>query len=64
MRYGEWGGQNKQGVRKKSLISIMNEKKKHKCLILMLTLKASKQTRSEAIKNKAVIKRVSSISIN
>ena len=42
----------------------MNEKKKHKCLILMLTLKASKQTRSEAIKNKAVIKRVSSISIN
>ena len=31
----------------------MNEKKRHKCLILMLKLKVSKQTRSEASKNKA-----------
>ena len=37
----------------------MNGKKRHKCLILMLSLKLSKQTRSEASKNKVIIKRVS-----
>ena len=36
----------------------MNEKS-HKCLILMCNLKVSKQTRSEASKNKVIIKRVS-----
>ena len=36
----------------------MNEKS-HKCLILMFNLKVSKQTRSEASKNKVIIKRVS-----
>ena len=41
----------------------MNDKR-NKYLILMLNLKVSKQTRSEAIKNKVVIKRVSNISIN
>ena len=41
----------------------MNEKK-DKCLILMLNLKVSKQTRSEASKNEVIIKRVSNISIN
>ena len=34
-------------------VNISNEwKKRHKCLILMLKLKVSKQTRSEANKNK------------
>ena len=33
-------------------------KKENKCLMLMLNLKVSKQTRSEASKNKAVIKRI------
>ena len=42
----------------------MNEKKRHKCLILMLNLKVSKETKSEAGKNKIIIKRVSNISIN
>ena len=42
---------------------LMNEKK-DKCLILMLNLKVSKQTRSEASKNEVIIKRVSNISIN
>ena len=36
----------------------MNKKKRQNCLILMLNLKVSKQTRSEASKNKAIIKRV------
>ena len=36
----------------------MNEKS-HKCLILMFNLKVSKQTRSEASRNKVIIKRVS-----
>ena len=50
------------GISKNPLISVMNEKKKHKCLILMLNLKVSKQTRSEASKNKIIItKRVSNI---
>ena len=38
--------------------------KGHKCLILMINLKVSKQTRSEASRNKVIIKRVSNISIN
>ena len=50
------------GISKDPLISVMNEKKRHKCLILML--KVSKQTTSEASKNKVIIKRVSNISIN
>ena len=37
---------------------------RNKYLILMLNLKVSKQTRNEANKNKVIIKRVSSISIN
>ena len=37
---------------------------RQKCLILMINLKVSKQTRSEASKNKVIIKRVSNISIN
>ena len=41
----------------------MNEKR-DKCLILMLNLKVSKQTRSEASKNKVIIKRVSNMLIN
>ena len=53
------------GVRisKYPLTSVMNEKR-DKCLVLMLNLKVSKQTRSEASKNKVIIKRVSNISIN
>ena len=47
----------------KPLISVMNEKR-DKCLTLMLNLKVSKQTRSEASKNKVIIKRVSNISRN
>ena len=39
-------------------------KKRHKCLILVLSLKVSKQTRSETSKNKVTIKRVSNIAIN
>ena len=54
------GGQNI-----KISVNIGNEPKKgHKCLILMLNLKVSKQTTSEASKNKVIIKRVSIISIN
>ena len=46
-------------------VNIGNEwKKRHKCLILMLNIKVSKQTRNEASKNKAIIERVSNISIN
>ena len=56
------GGQNKRegggGISKNQLISVMNEKR-DKCLILMLNLKVSKQTRSEASKNNVIIKRVS-----
>ena len=51
-------------TKKYPLISAMNEKKRHKCLILMLDLKVRKQTRSEASKNKLIIKRVPKISIN
>ena len=58
------GGQNKLGeVGKNPLISVIN-KKRDKCLTLMLNLKESKQPRSEASKNKIVIKRVSNTSIN
>ena len=46
-------------------VNIGNEwKKRHQCLILMLNLRVSKQTRSEASKNKVIIKRVLNISIN
>ena len=49
----------------KKSVNIGNEwEKKHKCLILMLNLKESKQTRSEASKNKVESKRLSNISIN
>ena len=39
-------------------------KKRHKCLILMINLKVIKQARSEASKNKVIIKRVLNISTN
>ena len=56
--------QNKRGVEKKP-VNISNEWKKiHKCLILMLNLKVSKQARNEASKNKVIVKRVANISIN
>ena len=60
------GGQNKRRCRNfKISVNIGNEwKKGHKCLILMLNLKVSKQTGSEASKNKVIIKRISNISIN
>ena len=51
----------REGARKKS---VNERKKRHKCLLLMLNLQVSKQTRSEAGKNKVVIKRVSNTSIN
>ena len=52
------------GISKNRLISVMNEKRDIKYLILMLNLKVNKKTRSEASKNKVIIKRVSNISIN
>ena len=49
----------------KKSVNIGNEwGKRHKCLILMLNLKESKQKRSEASKNKVESKRLSNISIN
>ena len=49
----------------KKSVNIGDEwKKRHKCLILMLNLTVNKRTRSEAGKNKVIIKRVSYISIN
>ena len=66
-RAGGWGGVkiNGGGRNFKISINIGNEwKKRHECLILMLNLKISKQTRSEASKNKVIIKRVWNISIN
>ena len=51
------------GISRYPLISVTNEKR-DKCLMLMLNLKVSKQARSEASKNKVIIKRVSNISIN
>ena len=42
-----------RGQKLKKSVNISNEwKKKHKCLILILKLKVSKKTRSEASKNK------------
>ena len=62
------GGQNKLGegvLEFQKFVNIGNEwKKRHQCLILMLNLRVSKQTRSEASKNKVIIKRVLNISIN
>ena len=49
-------------ISKYSLVSAMNEKR-NKCLVLMLSLKVSKQRRSEASKNKVIMKRISYISI-
>ena len=46
------------GIFKSPLTLVMNEKR-DKCLVLMLNLKVSKRTRSEASKNKLIIKRVS-----
>ena len=40
----------------------MNEKR-DKCLVLMLNLKVSKRTKSEASENKVIFKRVSNISV-
>ena len=49
----------------KKPVNIGNEwKKRRKCLILMLDLKVTKQTRSETSKNKVIIKGVSNISVN
>ena len=46
------GGQNF-----KKSVNIGNERKKlHKCLILTLNLKVSKQTRNDGSKNKVIIK--------
>ena len=46
------GGQNF-----KISVNIGNEwKRRHKCLILMLNLKVSKETRSEGSKNKVITK--------
>ena len=56
-REGDWNFKKK--------IGIGNEwKNRHECLILMLNLEVSKQTRSEASKNKVIVKRVSNVSIN
>ena len=63
LKFNKRGGRGVVGISKYPLISVMNEKR-DKCLILMLNLKVSKQTRSEASKNKVIIKRVSHISIN
>ena len=54
----QWGG-GTVGISKNPLISVMKET----CNI-MLDLKISKQTRSEASKNKVIIKRASGMSIN
>ena len=58
--------QNKEGDWNfKKNFGIGNEwKNRHECLILMLNLEVSKQTRSEASKNKVIVKRVSNVSIN
>ena len=66
VKFNRRGVQNKRevGISKYRLISVMNEKKRHKCLILMLNLKVGKQKRSEASKSKVIIKSVSNISIN
>ena len=56
---------NKQGGSRKKSVNIGNEqKKRHRCLILMLNLKVTKQTRRKAGKNKVVFKGVSNISVN
>ena len=63
VKINRWGG-GRVGISKYPLVSVMNEKKRHKCLILMPNLKVSRQARSEASKIKVIIKRVSNISIN
>ena len=52
------------GISKNPLMLVTNGNGTDKCLILMLNLKVSKPTRSEPIKNKVIIKRVSNISVN
>ena len=68
LKFNKRRGQNKQGEGRwnfKKPVNIGNEwKKRRKCLILMLDLKVTKQTRSEASKNKVIIKGVSNISVN
>ena len=67
VKFNKRGGvQNKQGAWNFGKpVNIGNElKKRHNCLILMLNLKESKETRSEASKNKVIFKRISNISIN
>ena len=69
MNWGGGVGQNKRGEGglefRWKFVNIGNEwKNRHGCLILMLNLQVSKQTRSEASKNKVITKRVSNTSIN
>ena len=65
VKFNKQGGQNKQGgvgISKNLLMSVMNEKR-NKYLILMLNLKVSKQTRTEASKNKVIsIKHINKLS--
>ena len=64
---GVGGGKSKGGGgwNFKKFVNISNEwKNTHGCLILMLNLKVSKQAKSEASKNKVIIKRISNLSIN
>ena len=60
VKFNKRGGSNKQGDWNfKKSVNIGNQwKKRHKCLILMLNFKVSKQARSEASQNKVKIKRV------
>ena len=66
VKFSKRGAQNKWGFRNfKESVNIGNEwKKRHKCLILMLKLKVSKQTRSEVSKNKVSNNQKSITSIN
>ena len=58
-----YGGRGERNF--KISVNISNEwKKRHKCLILMLNLKVSKQATSEASKNKVIIKTISNILMN
>ena len=52
------------GLSKYPLISVTNEIKRHKCLILMLNLKVSKQTKSKANMNKVIIKSIKHIKLS
>ena len=64
-RGGGEGVGGREGRNFKISVNIGNElKKRHKCYILILNVKVSKQTRTEANKNNGIIQRVSNISIN